>query len=109
MSKRRESKTKAKSESKVKRTVAAVPWTVVMRSGVIVGKRWVALSAKERARLSALVRESRGRLSNLSVKQRLELRKLAGKLDLAAIGSELLALLRSDKHGGRRSAGKRRR
>jgi hypothetical protein len=93
---------KAKSKSKVKRTAEAVPWAVVMRGGVIVGKRWVALSAKERARLTELVRESRGRLSNLSARQRLELRKLARKLDLTGMGSELLPLLRSEKRSRRK-------
>jgi hypothetical protein len=84
---------KTKSKSKVKRAAEAVPWAVVMRGGVIVGKRWVALSAKERARLTQLVRESRGRLGNLSARQRLELRKL----DLTGMGSELLPLLRGEK------------
>ncbi len=90
-----------KSKSKVKRTVEAVPWAVVARGGVIVGKRWVALSAKERARLRELVRESRGRLGNLSAKQRVELRKLARKLDLTGMGSELLPLLRGEKKRSR--------
>lgn len=98
MSKSRDSKSK----SKAKRTVEAVPWAVVMRGGVIVGKRWVALSAKERARLRQLVRESRGRLNNLSVKQRVELRKLARKLDLTGMGSELLPLLRGEKRSRKR-------
>jgi hypothetical protein len=84
-------------KSKVKRTVEAVPWASLAQGTVIVGKRWVALSAKERERFSELVRESRGRLKNLSVKQRLELRKLARKLDLTGMSRELALLLRGDK------------
>jgi hypothetical protein len=83
----------------VKSTVGALPWAVLLRGGAIVGKRWTALSAKERAQLAQLVRESRGRLSNLSTKQRIELRKLARKL---------LPLVRGGRRGGRRGAGKRR-
>ena len=90
------------SKSRVKRTAGAVPWTAVLSGVMIVGKRWSALSAKERARLSELIRESRGRVSNLSIKQRLELRKLARKLDLKGMGSELLPLVRGGKRGRKR-------
>ena len=92
MSKRRESK------SRLKSTIAAVPWLALARVAMIVSKRWNALSGKERARLAELVRESRGRTSNLSVRQRLELRKLAGRLDLKGMLHELTSLWR----GGRR-------
>jgi hypothetical protein len=81
-------------KSKLKSGVEAVPWAVLLRGGVIVGKRWTALSSKERARLAQLVRDSRGRVGNLSVKQRMELRKLARKLDLKGIGRELMPLVR---------------
>jgi hypothetical protein len=100
--KRQHHNSKAESQSRVRRTVEAVPWGVVMRGGVIVGKRWAALSARERARLSQLVRESRGRIGNLSAKQRVELRKLARKLELTSMGDELLTLVRSDKRSRKR-------
>jgi hypothetical protein len=88
----------SKSDSKLKRTAKAVPWAALAQGWVIVGRRWGALSRKERARLTELMRESRGRVGNLSVKQRLELRKLARKLDVKGMGRELIALGR----GGRR-------
>jgi hypothetical protein len=87
-----------KSDSKLKRGAKAVPWAALLQVGVIVARRWGALSRKERARFTELVRESRGRVGNLSVKQRLELRKLARKLDVKGMGRELIAL----KRGGRR-------
>jgi hypothetical protein len=96
------------SKSRVKSTVGAVPWALVLRGGAIVGKRWTALSAKERAQLARLMRDSRGRVSNLSVKQRVELRKLARKLDLKGMSRELLPLVRGGRRRGRRPAGKRR-
>jgi len=77
----------------------ALPWAVLARAGLVVGQRWTALSAKERARLASLARGSRGRLGNLSLKERNELRKLVRKLDLKGAGRELLPLLRG---GGRR-------
>lgn len=87
------------SDSRLKRTAEAVPWALFLRGGVVLGKRWSALSSKERARLAALVRESHGRVSNLSTRQRLELRKLVRKLDLKGASRELAPLLR----GGKRS------
>jgi hypothetical protein len=48
------------------------------------------------------VRESRGRVGNLSVKQRMELRKLARKLDLKGIGRELMPLVRRGRGRKRR-------
>jgi hypothetical protein len=69
---------------------------------MVVGRRWTALSAKDRARLVELVRESRGRVGNLSVKQRLELRKLAGRLDLKGMARDLLPVVRGGRGRGRR-------
>jgi hypothetical protein len=98
------SKQLEKRKSSVKSAVTAVPWLVLVRGAMIVSKRWNALSSKERARLAELVRESHGRVGNLSVKQRLELRKLAGKLDLKGMAGELTSLWR----GGRSRRGRKR-
>jgi hypothetical protein len=91
----------AVSKSKLDR-VKALPWVMLLQVGAVVGRRWNALSQKDRARMTQLVRESRGRVGNLSVRERYELRRLARKLDIGGVGRDLLPLLR----GGR---GKRRR
>lgn len=78
----------------------ALPWAALLRAGVVVGKRWRSLSEKERARLRGIVRRSAGRPSNLSEKDRKELRRIAGKLDLKGMGRELMGLRR--KRGRRR-------
>jgi hypothetical protein len=88
--------------------VKALPWLGLLQGGVLVGKRWRALSAKERARLIGLLRESRGRAGNLSPKEREELHRLIGKLDVKGVGKELAGLVRGGRRTGRRSAGKRR-
>ena len=93
---------KKKGESGRTRRLKAIPWATLLQGGVVVGSRWRRLSAKERERLRALVRRSRGRVDNLSVKERKELRKLAGKLDLKGMGKELLALRAVRKRGLRR-------
>jgi hypothetical protein len=89
------------SKSKVSR-VKALPWALLLQGGVAVGRRWRALSEQDRARLTRLVRESRGRLGNLSSRERRELRKLANKLDVKGMGSELRALLHGKRRGKRR-------
>jgi hypothetical protein len=94
------------SESALAKGAKAVPWAALLRVGVILAKRWAALSDKERARLSELVRRSRGRTANLSVRQRLELRRLARKLDLKGMGRELLPLVAAGPQG-RRLRGRR--
>jgi hypothetical protein len=104
------SSTTKSSDSKLKRTVKAVPWMTLMQGTMIVGRRWAALSEKERARFAELVRRSRGRLRNLSVKERLELRKLAHKLDVKGMGRDLAPLVLRKRHGGgRRRRGRKRR
>jgi hypothetical protein len=86
----------------LKRRVRAVPWALLLRGGLIFGRRWTALSNKERARFARLLRESRGRTRNLSTRQQLELRRLARKLDLQRMGRELMPLVRGGKRSRRR-------
>lgn len=83
--------------------VRALPWAGLLQAGVLVGKRWKSLSEKERARLTQLLRDSGGRVGNLSAKERKEFRRLAGKLDLKGMGGELLGLVR----GGRGRRGRK--
>jgi len=68
-------------------------------------RRWQKLSSKERERIKELLAESGGRIDRLSSKQRKELRHLAGKLDLAGMGKELVALrVVRGRRGRRRGA-----
>jgi hypothetical protein len=84
---------------KSKRTrLKALPWAALLQAGLAFGARWRALSEKDRTRLTQLVRQSRGRVGNLSARDRDELRKVVRKLDLRAMGREMLPLVR----GGRR-------
>ena len=79
--------------SKVDR-VKGLPWLLLLQAAVVLGKRWSALSAKDRARLARLLRQSKGRTANLSVRERLELRRLSRKLDIQGASRELLPLTR---------------
>ena len=69
----------------------AIPWALVQGT-IVVGGRWQRLSAKERERLTGLLRDSRGRVDRLSSRERKELRKLVDKLDLKGMAKELVAL-----------------
>jgi len=93
------SRSSATSKSKRER-LKALPWAALLQAAVVIARRWRALSEKDRARLTRLVRDSQGRLGNLSTKERAELRKLAGKLEPKSIGRDLFALTRARR--GRR-------
>jgi len=94
---------RSSSSSKSKRERAkALPWAALLQAAVVIGRHWRELSEKDRARLTGLVRDSGGRLSNLSTKERTELRKLSGKLDIKGIGRELTGLARRGRTRRRR-------
>jgi hypothetical protein len=99
------SRSNASPKSKRER-VKALPWAALLQGVVVVARRWRALSQKDRARLGGLVRDSRGRPGNLSRKERAELRRLAGKLELKGIARELLGLARGGRRRRRRRGSK---
>jgi hypothetical protein len=74
--------------------IRALPWAVLLRAGALIGERWTSLSESERARVRRLVAASRGRPGKLSAKERAELRKLIGKLDLGGVWRELVPIVR---------------
>jgi hypothetical protein len=88
------------SESSATERLRALPWAALLQGGVVVGRRVADLSAKDRARLGRLLRESRGWPGTLAPKERAELRKLLAKLDPKAMSRELVPLMR--RRGKRR-------
>ena len=94
-------KSSSKRSPKVKSTgsrLKALPWAALLQAGVAFGKRWRGLSERDRARLTQLTRErlrvQHGRLGNLSTREREELRKLVGKLDVKGMGREMFGQFR---------------
>jgi hypothetical protein len=75
----------------------ALPWAALAQGALVFGERWRALSDRDRARAKQLMRESRGRLGNLSAREREDLRKVVRKLDLKGVGREMLPLVRGGK------------
>jgi hypothetical protein len=92
----------ASSSKSPARRLKALPWAALLQASYAIGKRWRTLSEKERARLAGLVRSSGGRPANLGAKERKELRRLVGKLDLKGLARELVPLARGRRRGRRR-------
>jgi hypothetical protein len=76
-----------------KELLGALPWATLLQAGLVVSRRMGELSKKDRARLATLVRESRGRPGALGEKERAELAKLLKKIDVRAMGREMLPLV----------------
>jgi GTP1/Obg family GTP-binding protein len=81
--------------------IKSLPWAAALQVGMVLRSRWRRLSEKDREHLVGLMRQSRGRVSNLSHREREELRRLVGKADLKGVVRDLLSL-RSSRRGRRR-------
>jgi hypothetical protein len=98
---RKSSKQAEQDKSRLER-VKELPWALLLQMGLVLGKRWRSLSSKDRTRLTELTRESRGRLDNLSAKERRELKKLVGKLHPKRTARDLVLLTRARRWRKRR-------
>jgi hypothetical protein len=98
---RKSSKQAEQDKSKLQH-VKDLPWALLLQMGLVLGKRWRSLSSKDRTRLTELTRESRGRLDNLSAKERRELKKLVGKLHPKRTARDLVLLTRARRRRKRR-------
>ena len=98
---RKSSKQAEQDKSRLQR-VKDLPWALLLQMGLVLGKRWRSLSEKDRTRLTELTRESRGRLDNLSAKERRELKKLVGKLHPKRTARDLVLLTRARRRRKRR-------
>jgi hypothetical protein len=72
----------------------ALPWALLLDGVVLARDHLGRLTPGERAHLVALLRKSRGRPGNLSRHERNDVRRLAGKLDLPALGRGLAPIAR---------------
>jgi hypothetical protein len=98
---RKSSKQAGGEKSKLDR-VKDVPWALLLQMGLVLGRRWRALSAKDRARLTELTRKSRGHLGGLSKKEHKEFKKLVGKLHPKRTARDLVLLTRARRRRRRR-------
>jgi hypothetical protein len=70
--------------------VKALPWALVLDAATVVNSHWNELKETDRNRLGALIRKSKGNPSNLSKRERDELRKIIGKLDFPGMARDLI-------------------
>jgi len=68
---------------------------------ILTREHWDKLTPGERAHLAALLRKSRARPGNLTPGERRDVRRLAAKLDLPALGRNLAPLARRLRLGPR--------
>ena len=85
-----------------RKAVRALPWAALLKGGIVVGRRVGSLSSRDRTRLLELLRQSRGWPGRLGSRERAELRKLLGKLDLRAMSRELMPLWGGGRRGRKR-------
>jgi hypothetical protein len=75
---------------RIPRIGTRVPWLALLDAGHVAHEHWNLLTATERSKLGRLIRKSKGRLSNLSVRERAELRRIVNKLELPEAGKKLV-------------------
>jgi hypothetical protein len=72
-----------------------IPWAYlyeVAKTAPLLKRHWDMLTPAERSRLQRLVLKSKGKPSNLNPAERLIVRRLVRKLELARLGRDLVAL-----------------
>ncbi len=88
--------------SKAGELLDTLPLAELLQGTIALASRWMRLSGKDRSRLLDLLIESKGVVTRLTPKERKELRRLLGKLDLAGLSRELSGLARDWRKRGRR-------
>jgi len=67
-----------------------LPWVLLYELATAAGSEWRGLSAAERDKLTRLVVKSRGWPSNLSRRERAEVKRIVGKLDLQRVARDIV-------------------
>jgi hypothetical protein len=67
-----------------------LPWVLLYELATVAGSEWRGLSASERAKLTRLIAKSRGWPSNLSRRERAEVKRIVTKLDLQRVAREIV-------------------
>ena len=88
--------------SKAGELLDTLPLAELLQGTIALASRWMRLSGRDRSRLLDLLIESKGVVTRLTPKERKELRRLLGKLDLGGLSRELSGLARDWRKRGRR-------
>ena len=74
--------------------LSTIKWAVLFDALAVAREHWEKLTPGERAHLAALIKKSRARPGNLTPAERRDVRRLAAKLDLPALGRNLAPVAR---------------
>jgi hypothetical protein len=88
--------------SKAGELLDTLPLAELLQGTIALASRWMRLSGRDRSRLLDLLIESKGVVTRLTPKERKELGRLLGKLDLGGLSRELSGLARDWRKRGRR-------
>lgn len=72
--------------------IKGAPWLLIIQAAVAAREHWGGLTRVERTDLARLLKNARGRPSNLTAHEKAELRRLVGKLDLPGLGKDLVPI-----------------
>lgn len=67
-----------------------VPWLMVLDAGRVANEHWRRLTPAERSKLTRLLRKSKGRPSNLTERERADVRSIVSKLEISDAGRKLM-------------------
>jgi hypothetical protein len=67
-----------------------LPWLLLYEAASVAGAEWRGLSSSERERLTRLVVKSKGWPSNLSRRERAEVKRIITKVDLQRVAREIV-------------------
>ncbi len=79
-----------------------MPWFMVFELAMTLRRHWRRLEPADRRRLTELLRKSQGVPTKLSASERVDLRRLVAKLELAAIARSVVPIGRRAAQGRRR-------
>jgi hypothetical protein len=68
----------------------AIPWMMVLQAAMLAREHWGRLPGRDRDELRRIVAKSRGRPSNLSTRERQELKRLVRALEPFELGRRLM-------------------
>jgi hypothetical protein len=72
----------------------ALPWAMVLDAATVVNSHWRSLKDSDRRRVGELIRKSKGNPGSLTKRERDELRRIAGRLDVPGMARDLLPFAR---------------
>lgn len=70
----------------------ALPWLTAAQAGFLLRQNYARMSDREREKLKSLLRDSRGWPGNLTDRERKELRRLVGQLDLVGVARDSMPI-----------------